>query len=322
MATKTSTDPTLSDLIAQTKDDEFLPIIDTLMEEFEALEDMVWVESNGPTDHLYSQTLNEPAGTWRSINEGVDQERAQFKQLRETMAFLESFSQVDDRLVRISKDKQKLRSNQDARFISGMGKTFANAFVNNADGSPVASKAFNGLRGRLNSKAMANVYTAADSSNLTSLFIIQWGENKVHMIYPAGWKHGLAKEDLGLDTVVDSDGKKYRAWLSRYELAVGLVINNMDNIARIGDIDSTDDIATSGVDDLIIVALNNMPGRGKGAVIYGDISMLTQFDIAVKDKANVNLSIGDAFGRQITSFLQRPIKLIEKIGAAESALPA
>ena len=320
MATKTSTDPTLSDLIAQTKDDEFLPIIDTLMEEFEALEDMVWVESNGPTEHLYSQTLNEPSGTWRSINEGVDQERAQFKQLRESMAFLESFSQVDDRLVRISKDKQKLRSNQDARFIAGMGKTFASAFVSNPDNTPLASKSFNGLRTRLDTLSDANIYGAADTGALTSLFLIQWGETKVHMIFPAGWKHGLAKEDLGLDTVVDADGKKYRAWLSRYELAVGLVINNTKNIARICNILSTDDIATSGVDDLLIQALNNMPGRGKGCIIYGDISMLTQFDIAVKDKSNVNLSIGDAFGRQITTFLQRPIKLIEAIGVAEDVV--
>lgn len=320
MATKTSTDPTLSDLIAQTKDDEFLPIIDTLMEEFEALEDMVWVESNGPTEHLYSQTLNEPAGTWRSINEGVDQERAQFKQLRETMAFLESFSQVDDRLVRISKNKQKLRSNQDARFIAGMGKTFASAFIGNADNSPIHAKAFNGLRTRLDTLSDANIYGAADTGALTSLFLIQWGETKVHMIYPAGWKHGLAKEDLGLDTVVDADGKKYRAWLSRYELAVGLVINNTKNYARICNILSTDDIATSGVDDLLIKALNYMPGRGKGAIIYGDISMLTQFDVAVKDKSNVNLSIADAFGRQITTFLQRPIKLIEAIGVAEDVV--
>ena len=320
MATVTSTDPTLTDLIAQTKDDEFIPIIDTLMEEFEAIEDMVWVESNGPTEHLYSQTLNEPSGTWRAVNQGADQEKAQFLQLRESISFLESFSQVDDRLVRISKDKQRLRSNQDARFISGMGKTFANAFVNNADGSIVAAKAFNGLRGRLNDLSMANVYTAADVANLTSLFIIQWGETKIHMIYPAGWKHGLLKEDLGIDTVVDGDGKKYRAWLSRYELAVGLVINNTKNIARIANIDSTDDIATSGVDDLLIEALNKMPGRGKGAVIYGDTSMLTQFDIAVKDKTNVNLSISEAFGRQITDFLKRPIKLIEKIGTAESAV--
>ncbi len=320
MATKTSTDPTLSDLIAQTKDDEFLPIIDTLKEEFEALEDMVWVESNGPTEHLYSQTLNEPAGTWRSINEGVDQERAQFKQLRESMAFLESFSQVDDRLVRISKNKQKLRSNQDARFIAGMGKTFASAFVAQPDNTPLATKSFNGLRYRLSDLSAANVYGAADTGALTSLFLIQWGETKVHMIYPAGWKHGLAREDLGLDTVVDADGKKYRAWLSRYELAVGLVINNTKNIARICNILSSDDIATSGVDDLLIQALNYMPGRGKGAIIYGDISMLTQFDVAVKDKSNVNLSIGDAFGRQITTFLQRPIKLIEAIGVAEDVV--
>ncbi|MDA3886148.1 MAG: hypothetical protein PF638_11200 [Candidatus Delongbacteria bacterium] len=320
MATKTSTDLTLTDLIAQTHNDEFIPIVDTLMEEFEAVEDMVWVESNGPTQHLYSQTLNEPSGTWRSINEGVDQERAQFKQLSEQMAFLESFSQVDDRLIRIAKNKEKVRSNQDARFIAGMGKTFASAFTGTPAGAPLASKSFNGLRGRMNDISAANVYGAADTGALTSLFIIQWGDSKVHMIYPAGWEHGLSKEDLGLDTVVDGDGKKYRAWLSRYELASGLVINNTKNIARVCNILSTDDIATSGVDDLLIEALNGMPGRGKGAVIYADISMLTQFDIAVKDKSNISFGASEAFGRQITDFLKRPVKLIEAIGVAESVV--
>ena len=39
MAEVTTTNPTLLDLIKQLHDDEFLPIIDTLIEEFEALED-------------------------------------------------------------------------------------------------------------------------------------------------------------------------------------------------------------------------------------------------------------------------------------------
>jgi len=316
MATITSTDPTLLDLIKQLKDDEFMPIINTLMEEFEALEDMVWVEANGMTEHTYVQTLNEPTGSWRSINEGVPTERAQFKQLLEQMAFLEAYSRVDDRLVRLSGDKQRYRSNQDVRFISGMGKTFASAFI-----EPLSDgKGFNGLKGRLNALSMANVFSNGGSAHRTSVFGIQWGENKIHMIYPNGWKHGLEKKDLGLKVVYDENNNPYEAWMSNYKLAVGLVINNMDNIMRIANIDSTSDVETSGLDDKLIEALNLMPGRGKGTILYMDTSLLTQFDIAVKDKTNLSLSINDAFGRPVTTFLGHPLKLIEKIGAAEAAV--
>ncbi len=315
MAEITSVNPTLLDLIKQLHDDEFLPVIDTLMEEFEAIEDMVWVQANGITNHTYLQTLNEPSGTWTGINDEVADERAQFVELVEEIAMLESYSSVDDRLVRISKNKQKLRSNQDQRFISGLGKSFASAFIN----AYTDGKSFVGLRGRSNDLSAANVYSAGDSSNLTSLMLMQWGETKCAMIYPPEWKHGLAKEDLGKKLITTSTGKK-QMWVSHYELAAGLLINNSKNFARICNIDSTDDIETSGVDNLIIKALNAMPGRGKGAVIYADSSMLTQFDIAVKDKVNVNLSISDAFGRPVTTFLQKPIKLVDAIGVAESAV--
>jgi len=315
MAPLTSLNPTLLDLIKQLHDDEFLPIIDTLIEEFEALEDMVWVQANGLTDHTYLQTLNQPQGTWTGINDDVPDERAQFVELTEEIAMLEAYSSVDDRLVRISKNKQRLRSNQDGQFIAGLGKTFAGAFVNEyTDG-----KSFIGLRGRLNELSAANVYGAADTGALTSLFLMQWGEMKCHMIYPPEWKHGLNKEDLGKKLITSTAGKK-QMWVSHYELAAGLCINNNKNIARICNILSTDDIETSTVDDLLIQALNNMPGRGKGAIIYADSSILTQFDIAVKDKSNVSLSIGDAFGRQISTFLGHPIKLVDAIGVAEDVV--
>jgi len=315
MATITSTNPTLLDLVKQMKDDEFLPVVDTLVEQFEALEDMVWVQANGLTGHTYLQTLNEPTGTWTSINDDVPDERAQFVELTEEMAFLEAYSKVDDRLVRISKNKQKFRSNQDQRFISGLGKTFAASFINElTDG-----KSFVGLRGRLKSLSQAMVYDGGGSANRTSLLIMQWGETKCHMIYPGEWKHGLNKEDLGKKLITSTNGNK-QMWVSHYELAAGMVINNEDNYARIANIDSSQDIATSGVDDLLIKALNKMPGRGKGAVIYADSSMLTQFDIAVKDKVNVNLGIAEAFGRPVTTFLGKPIKMVEAIGTSEDAV--
>lgn len=315
MSTIVSLNPTLLDLIKQLHDDEFLPIIDTLVEEFEALEDMVWVQANGLTTHTYLQTLNQPQGTWTGINDDVPDERAQFVELEEEIAMLEAYSSVDDRLVRISKNKQRLRSNQDGQFIAGLGKTFASAFINNlTDG-----KSFVGLRGRLTTLSQAMVRGAADSSNLTSLFFMQWGETKCHMIYPPEWKHGLNKEDLGKKLITSSAGKK-QMWVSHYELAAGMCINNEKNYARICNIDSTDQIETSGVDDLMIATLNAMPGRGKGVVIYADSTMLTQFDIAVKDRTQVNLSIDDAFGRPISTFLRHPIKLVDAIGTAESVI--
>ncbi|MCD6396970.1 MAG: hypothetical protein J7L71_05480 [Spirochaetaceae bacterium] len=307
-----SLNPTLLDLIKQLHDDEFLPIIDTLVEEFEALEDMVWVQANGLTTHTYLQTLNQPQGTWTGINDDVPDERAQFKELEEEIAMLEAYSSVDDRLVRISKNKQRLRSNQDGQFIAGLGKTFASAFINEfTDG-----KSFVGLRGRLNSLSKDMVYDGASTGDRTSLMFMQWGETKCHMIYPPEWKHGLAKEDLGKRLITSTAGKK-QMWVSHYELAAGMCINNEKNYARIANINPAEDIETSGVDDLIITALNKMPGRGKGTIIYADTSLLTQFDIAVKDKVNVNLSIADAFGRPITTFLGHPIKLVDKIGITE-----
>ena len=309
-------DLTLVDLIKQTKDDVFLPVVDTMVEEFQPIEDMVWVQANGMTNHTYLQEAGRPAGTYRAINQGNKAEKTQFTQMVEEISFLEALSKVDDRLIRISGNKQKTRSNQDMGFIRGMTNTFADTFFN----ASIIGTRMNGLRGRLDALSMSYVYDGGSAANLTSLFGIQWGETKVHMIYPGGWKHAIEKQDKGMILVPDANGDLYDAWVTNYKFTHGLCIENERNIFRIANIDSTKDIVTSGIDDLLIEALNAMPGRGKGVVIYADDSMLTQFDIAVKDKVNGAYGVTDAFGQPVTSFLMHPIKLATAIGDSEAAV--
>lgn len=310
-----SGDLTLVDLIKQTKDDVFLPVVETMTEEFQPIEDMVWVQANGMTNHTYMQEASLPAGQYTTFNVGVAAEKAQYKQLVEEVTFLEALAKTDDRIIRISGNKQKVRSNQDMGFIKGLTQTFADSFFNAAN----SGIRMNGLRGRLDSLG-TYVKDGGGAANRTSLFFVQWGETKVHMIYPGGWKHAIEAKDKGLQLVPDASGNLYDAWVTLYKFAHGLCIENEKNIARIANIDSTQDIVTSNVDDLMIEVLNAMPGRGKGVVIYADNSMLTQFDVAVKDKVNGAYGVVDAFGQPVTSFLMHPIKLAEAIGNSEAAV--
>jgi hypothetical protein len=76
----------------------------------------------------------------------------------------------------------------------------------------------------------------------------------------------------------------------------------------------------SSFDDLIIEALNLMPRRGRGAVIYVNRDMMTMFDILAKDKSNVAYNSSEVFGKEVVTFRGHPIRLVEAITSAEDVI--
>ena len=62
---------------------------------------------------------------------------------------------------------------------------------------------FTGLSARFNSLAAKNGVNIIDAggtgSNLTSIWLVVWGENTVHGLFPKGSKAGLQQEHKGRD---------------------------------------------------------------------------------------------------------------------------
>jgi hypothetical protein len=312
---------TLVELAKRTNNGNLLEIAEVLSITKEMFQDAVWVEANQTASHVGTKRTNLPSGTHRQANQGVASEASSTKQVAEPICRLEAHSRVDEAILDLAPDKVKARSQEDLAFVEGLGQTIeTNMIYGDIDTNP---EQIDGLATRYDATADANVIGASGTGDdTTSLWIIEWGPMKVHMIYPKGSQAGLQTEDMGKQLVTNDSGSTYFwAWFTKFVAWYGLYIHDDRCVQRIANIE------TSGIehlldDDDIIEALNLLPqaGGGGSTAIYVNRTLKTQLEILAKDKSNVNYTSDNAFGVPLTRFRGIPVRLCESIVNTESAI--
>jgi hypothetical protein len=312
---------TLVELAKRTNNGNLLEIAEVLSITKEMFQDAVWVEANQTASHVGTKRTNLPSGTHRQANQGVASEASSTKQVAEPICRLEAHSRVDEAILDLAPDKAKARSQEDLAFVEGLGQTIeTNMIYGDIDTNP---EQIDGLATRYDATADANVIGASGTgTDTTSLWIIEWGPMKVHMIYPKGSQAGLQTEDMGKQLVTNDTGSTYFwAWFTKFVAWYGLYIHDDRCVQRIANIE------TSGIehlldDDDIIEALNLLPqaGGGGSTAIYVNRTLKTQLEILAKDKSNVNYTSDNAFGVPLTRFRGIPVRLCESIVNTESAI--
>jgi hypothetical protein len=308
---------TLLELAKRTNNGNLIAIAEVMDETNDILKDAVWVEANQLTSHLITRRHSLPSGSWRRLNAGVAPESSATSQFTEAIGMLEAYSEVDKKLVDIAPNPKQFRADEDMAFIEGMSQNVADTLIyGNMATHP---ERFYGLATRYNDLSCSNVFSAGGSgSDLTSIWVVQWGVRTVHLIYPKNSKTlGIQARDLGEDTTTDANGNKYQIYRTHFTIDVGLAIRDERCVQRQCNIE-TSGASNLWSDDLLIEMLNNLPYGGKGAVIYCNKTIKTQMDIEAKDKSNVNYTAGNAFGVPTTYFRGVPVRQVDAILNTES----
>lgn len=309
---------TLVDLAKRVKDGNMLTIAEVLQNEMDVLDDAQHFEANGMTNHTYDQRVSEPEAGYRMINAGAEYGKSIVKQEIEPVSNLEIWSRLDAKLVELAPNQNQYRSDEDLAFVNGLAKKFGTEWMYGDPGSePMAMK---GIANRLNLLSMANVWGASGTANRTSIVIVLWGPMYYHLLYPRGAKIGIQVDPKPKTTVYDDNGKPFDAYQTKFTLDTGMVSHIDKCVQRIANIDATALFSANLVDNLIIQALNKMPGRGQGARIYMNSTLISQFEIHAKDKTNVNYGTTDAFGVPVTTFRKVPLRLNDQMLVGESAV--
>jgi hypothetical protein len=308
-------------------DGDLSVIAEILAEDNEWLVDANWLEANDVFSHKHTQRTSLPSGSWRKINEGVGVESSQTIEVIENIGMLEVYSEVDKELVDAAPNPASFRMQESSAFLEGLAQTLAATFLYGDEGTD--PEQFTGLAPRMASlAATANVIgEGGTGSDLTSIFIVQWGETRTHMIYPRGSQLGIRHTDMGEVTVTSATSLRpstaqYQAYRDHFQTKSGLVVRNPKCIARLCNIETTGTTNTFDEDNLITL-LNRMPMKGKGAAIYVNETVLTQMEIKLKDKNNVfyTASGGEGLaGEPMIRFRGNPIRLMDQILITEAAL--
>ena len=272
MGTLSTTNPTLADVAARmTADGKIDPqIVEMLNETNEVLDDMTVIEANGFTEHKTTVRSGLPAGTWRKLNYGVQPEKSRTVPVKDSMGMLETYAEVDKALADLNGNSAAWRLSEDRAFIEGMNQTMASTlFYGDSSADP---EKFMGLAPRYNSLSAENAMNIIDAggtgSDNASIWLVVWGPNTCHTIFPKGSAAGLQSRDLGEHTLTDAAGGRYQGYRTHYKWDIGAVLRDWRYVVRIANIDVSDltkNAATGGdLIDLMTQALELVPNIGMG----------------------------------------------------------
>jgi hypothetical protein len=309
------------------------------------VEDMPFVEGNLPTGHKTTVRTGLPTATWRLLNYGVPISKSTTAQVVDTIGLLQAESQIDEDLARLNGNTASFRLTESIAFIESMTQTMASTiFYGNVLTNP---ERFMGLAPRYNStngaSSSANVIDAGGTgSDNTSIWIVTWGANTTHGIFPKGMPTGLEHRDMGLQRVLDANSNPYWAYVDNYKWNMGLTVRDWRYNVRIANIDVSDLSTTSAANiiNLLVRAVHRLPTTSGAAapvttqgtagmrnsgmmgqtVIYANRVLGTYLHLQAMNKTNVQLSLGEWGGRPITMFGGIPIRMTDAILSTEARI--
>lgn len=324
MATIDITNPTLVDFQSRMLADGSIDskIIEILRQTNEILEDMVVLEANGYTEHTTTVRGGLPEGTWRKLNYGVPVQKSQTVQVKDSMGMLQNYGEVDKDLADLNGNSAAWRLSEEKAFVQGMSQNMARTII--YGDTTYDPERLMGLAPRYNSLSAANgenIIDAGGTGNTnTSIWLVVWGEDTAHGIYPKGSKAGLSWRDLGEKTLRDENGNMYQGYRTHYKWDLGFTQRDWRFTVRIANIDVTQlqkDPEVGGPDlpDLMVQALELLPWDGAGRpAFYCNRTIRGFLRRQIVHAKNVRMTMEQIAGKRVTMFDETvPVRKVNAI---------
>lgn len=336
---------TYADWAKRINDEKVDLIIELLSQTNEIMLDIMVMEGNLTTGHKTTVRTGLPSATWRLLNYGIATSKSTTAQIVDTCGNLEAESQLDVDVAKLNGLSGEFRLSESKAFIESMNQTMASTLIyGNTATNP---ERFMGLAPRYNTLNSASAQTAVNvidmggtGSDNTSIWIMTWGSDTTHGIFPKGSRVGLNHEDKGVWRVQDANSRSYYAYVDHYKWELGLTVRDWRYAVRLCNIDVSD-LNTAGAANLItglIRAVHRLPtapvslsteqtsdapsirdGMGR-TVIYCNRTIRTYLDIQALNKTNVLLNFENWHGKPILTFRGVPIRTVDAILNTESRI--
>lgn len=329
MATVGNGNLTLSDWARRREDAKIAKIVEILNDTNAILEDMQWLEGNLPTGHKTTVRSGLPSVAWRLLNYGVQPSKSRTVQVTDTCGMLESYAEVDKSLADLNGDTSEFRLSEDKAFIEAMNQEMASTlFYGNTATDP---EKFLGLAPRYadgnGPENDENVLNAGGTgSDNTSIWLVTWGPNTCHGIFPKGQLTGLQHKDLSEVTLEDAAGGRFQGYRSHYKWDAGMTLRDWRYVVRIANVDIsslTKDASGLSADlvDLMVQAIELIPNTGMGRpAFYANKTITSYLRRQISNKDNVNLSLDDVAGKKVMNFDGIPVRKCDALLNTESAV--
>src|SRR6478752_965958 len=310
-------------------------VIELLGQTNEMLTDMLWMQCNDGAGHKTTVRTGLPTATWRLLNYGVAKSKSTTAQVRDSTGMLETYSEIDKALADLNGNTAEFRMGEDMAFIESMNQGMQGTVVyGNTTSTP---ERFTGLAPRFSALSApngGNIVNAGGSSNTnTSIWLIGWGQNTCHGLFPKGSKAGLQVRDLGEQPLYDANNNTYQGYRTHFKWDCGLTVRDWRFVVRIANINVTAGaVTTSNLVNTLIAAVNKLPfvsaagnspppgGTKPGQVntaFYCNRTVRAALDIQAMAKTNAFLTVETRDSKPYTAFRGIPIRICDQITNAE-----
>lgn len=320
MSTIGNTYLTLADVFKRTDaDKQIAAIIELLAQDNPILQDMIVKECNDGTTHLTTVRTGIPEATWRMLYQGVQPTKSTTAQVRDATGMIEAWSEIDEKLVRMTQDSAGLRLSEAQAFLEGLNQGVATTmFYGDQATSPAK---FTGLAPRFNKLANSGsgaqiVDAGGTGSDNTSIWFVVWGENTVHGLYPKGSKAGITREDKGKQTKTNPDGSILDVVREKFQWDIGLSVRDYRYVAPIRNIDVSDvQAGTVNLYNFMRKAYYKLKQRrvmGGRAAIYLNTDMMEALDALATNNGTtdnfVRLTRKEIEGEEVLTYRGIPLR--------------
>jgi hypothetical protein len=322
---------TLIDWAKRVDPDGKIPDIVELLEQTnEMLADMLWKEGNLPTGHRTTVRTGLPSVFWRLLNQGVTPSKSTTAQIDEGTGMLEAWSEVDVDLAMLNGNVSSFRLSEAKAFLEAMNQEMQSTIIYGNAG--LAPEEFTGLAVRysdLTAESADNIILGGGDdghTDLTSIWLVAWGEETVCGIFPKGSKAGLQHNDYGEVTVevtAGVAGSRMRAFQERYQWKGGIAVKDWRYVVRIPNIDVSELSGTSNPADLIDLmehAIELLPNRLGKPVFYMNRTIRRHLRRQVRESVGNGggITFENFAGRRTMFFSEVPVRTVDAILNTES----
>ena len=317
---------------------EIAAIIEILSQTNEILDDILVIEGNMPTGHKTTIRTGLPQATWRLLNTGVPNAKSTSGQIVDTCGNLETYSVIDKDIADLNGNTAEFRLSESRAFLEGMSQQVATTYI--YGNQSINPERFTGFAPRYstvnttNSQTANNVLDGGGTSNTnTSIWLVTWGNDTWHGIFPKGKLTGLQHIDMGEWPVTDASGNTFQAYREHYKWELGLCGRDWRYAVRIANVDVTQltGVSAANLLNLIIRGMYRFPTMPSTAtavqtsdtpevradmgrtVIYCNRVIRTYLDLQAMNKTNVLLQLSEFDGKVVTTFRGIPVRTVDAI---------
>lgn len=323
-------------------DESIASPIEALDEVNEIRDDMLFREANGPTAHRTTIRTGLPDTAWRLLNYGVPQSKSTTMQVDDRMGILETWSAVDAKLVELEGEKKQFMLTEEKPFLESMTQEAVRSlFYGSLENEPAS---FVGIAARYSSTDKGSYASAENvidhggantATDLTSMYLMTWGDSTAHMIYPKGTPMGLERylvEGGNKVPIKDLNGNEFLGYKTNYSWNLGFSLRDWRSCGRLCNISLADKdsmVANGATSQRLVNEAIDLVYRIPASVLrsgktawYVRREILTMLHIMAKDKNNVDLTIATFDGKPVTMLQGIPVRQCDAIENGEAHVAA